>query len=839
MSDQSAVKGPRGRVRQGKTCRAVIADTMKQHPGVVRVAVDRGERLLHVDYDPAKLSPQQAEEVAESMRPELDHMKTCPMWTADRDAHFCQACMRLEKGGGHRHGEGHGRPEAERDYRASTMGGVTAEIDAGVLRVFTQHGRHASLEEALQGTRSIDIGIAKPQVEEVEAPKRGLGRVVEWIKAQPWEAIFTGVTLVTMILGLLSERVFETPTLGTVMYVIAFITGGTFGTIGGIKSLTEGVIDIDMLMILAALGAAFIGAPFEGALLLFLFSFSNVLQDFALDRTRNAIRALMKLRPDTAQVQRGGNLTSVRVENVKIGEQFVLRPGDRVPLDGTVIDGESAIDQAAITGESKPVIKKPGSPVLAGTINKNGSLTVEVTKTATESTLTKIINLVEDAQAKKAKTERFLDKFEQRYAVVVIIATIFAVAIPTLIFGEAFDPAFYRAITLMVAASPCALIISTPASVLSAIGNGARRGLLFKGGVFVEKGSAIKVVAFDKTGTLTHGQPRVTDIEVFATLPGDQEAAWHGDQDALLSIAATVESRSEHVLAKATVEAAKGKQVKVSDSLAFQATAGQGVRGIVDGMDIQVGNIRFFEQFQAEYLDEAREALHRLQREGKTAVVIGQILPENERARILGVIAFKDTLRETSAAVVRDLKQMGVDRVVMLTGDNKEIADAIGAQIGVDEVFSELMPEQKLEIIEKLETDYGPVAMIGDGVNDAPALASAAIGVAMGAAGTDVALETADIVLLSDDLTNIPYIIALSRRTIRTLIVNLSIALGLILLMIVGIFTISLPLPLAVLGHEGGTVLVSLNGLRLLIYKRRKQKQEEAARAAAPVAEAA
>jgi Cd2+/Zn2+-exporting ATPase len=377
----------------------------------------------------------------------------------------------------------------------------------------------------------------------------------------------------------------------------------------------------------------------------------------------------------------------------------------------------------------------------------------------------------------------------------------------------------------MVAASPCALIISTPASILSAIGNGARRGVLFKGGVYMEQAAKIKVVAFDKTGTLTQGRPEVTDVVVLTeskTAPGSPNGLWRGSEDDLLALAAAVELKSEHALAQATVTAAQSRDLELSEALAFQAATGKGVRGMVDDMDIRVGNPRYFEEFEHVIgLERAQAEVKRLQNEGKTSVVVAQIGDQGKTAHLIGVVAFADKLRADSAAVVADLKSLGVEHVVMLTGDNERVAHAIAAEVGVDEYFADLLPEDKVRIVKELEAKYGTVAMVGDGVNDAPALAGASIGMAMGAAGTDVALETADVVLMSDDLSNIAYVIALSRQTRKTLVVNLSFAMGMIGLMIAAIFTSGMGLPLAVIGHEGGTVLVSLNGLRLLLFKRK------------------
>jgi Cd2+/Zn2+-exporting ATPase len=365
--------------------------------------------------------------------------------------------------------------------------------------------------------------------------------------------------------------------------------------------------------------------------------------------------------------------------------------------------------------------------------------------------------------------------------------------------------------TAMVAASPCALVISTPASILSAIGNGARRGILFKGGVHLEQAAGIRVVAFDKTGTLTHGKPEVTDV---APLPAEPNTA-----DDVLALAAAVEAKSEHPLAQAIVKAARLRELNIAEASAFQSESGKGVRAVVNGQDIGVGSLRYLEAFTIAEREAALRRIERFQSEGKTVVVVARFA-EPRTAQLLGVIAIADVLRHDAAEAVRELKACGVERVVMLTGDHASVANAIGQQAGVDEVSADLLPEDKLRLIKELRAQYGAVAMVGDGVNDAPALATATIGLAMGAAGTDVALETADVVLMSDDLRNIPYVIALSRATRRTLLTNLGFAMFMIALMLLGIFAITLPLPLAVVGHEGGTVLVSLNGLRLLAYRR-------------------
>jgi Cd2+/Zn2+-exporting ATPase len=530
-----------------------------------------------------------------------------------------------------------------------------------------------------------------------------------------------------------------------------------------------------------------------------------------MDRTRNAIKALMKLRPNQANVRRGDQIVTLPIEKINISDRIIVRPGERIALDGVVVLGDSSVDQSSLTGESMPVAKQEGDTVFAGTINKNGNLEIGVTRLAKDSTIAKLIKMVEEAQSEKAETQRFIDTAEQYYALGVIILTALVAIVPQIFGAESFADSFYRAMTVMVAASPCALVISTPATVLSAIGNGARRGILFKGGVYVENAASIKVVTFDKTGTLTVGEPQVTDIVPLT----DEKSAKSADD--LLRLAAAVEAKSEHPLAQAVVKLANDRGLTIPEAAEFRATTGQGVRGTVDGLQLRIGNLRYFAEHHAVGLNTAVTTVTRLQNEGKTSVVVAQMI--EGAAHIMGVLAFADVVREDAAQVVRDLKAVGVERVIMLTGDNEVVAQAIAKQVGVDEVYADLLPEDKVRVVKEVGDTYGPVAMVGDGVNDAPALATASIGIAMGAAGTDVALETADIVLMSDDLKNIPYVIGLSRKTRRTLAVNLGFSLFMIVLMLITIFATSLTLPLAVIGHEGGTVLVSLNGMRLLGYK--------------------
>jgi Cd2+/Zn2+-exporting ATPase len=624
------------------------------------------------------------------------------------------------------------------------------------------------------------------------------------------EAARTAGAALAIVVGLGVEAAdgLAPPGLGGVVWGAAYVLGGWDGARAGLASLRAGRVDIDGLMVLAALGALAIGAPFEGALLLFLFALSNVLQHLAAGRSRRAVAALMELRPDAARVRRRGGWVEVPVGDVSVGDVFLATPGDRLPLDGVVASGRSGVDQAALTGESVPVTKAEGDEVFAGTTVEGGALEVRVTRPEEESAVARMVALVEEAQSRRAETQRLIDRFEPPYVVGVVALTVLAVAVPTVGWGEPFRPAFYRAMTLLVAASPCALVVSTPAAVLSAIAAAARSGVLFKGGVAVEDAARVRAVAFDKTGTLTAGETRLVAA---APLADDV------DGDALVALAAAVQARSEHHLARATVREAEARGLAVAPAAGFVAVAGRGVEATVAGRLLRIGNPGHFEGRPVRGLDAALAEVGRQRARARTAVVVAESIGgDGAGERALGVLAFADVLRPGAREAVARLRAVGVRHVAVLTGDAEAVGRAVGAEAGVDAVYADLLPERKVALVRELEAEWGPVAYVGDGVNDAPALAAASLGVAMGGAGTDVALETADAVLMADDLGKVPYLLGLGRRARRTLGVNVALSLGAIVVMVVSILAVGLPLPLAVVGHEGSTVVVSLNGLRLL-----------------------
>lgn len=606
------------------------------------------------------------------------------------------------------------------------------------------------------------------------------------------------ITLIAIVASWIGERIGFPHALVLALNITSYITGGLFGAKTAIESLREGEIDVDMLMVLAALGAATVGQWNEGAVLLFLFSLSNVLQDYAIGRSRQAIQSLFKLYPEEAKVKRGDEIVTLKINEIELHDIILIEPGERIPVDGEVIDGQSSIDESPITGESMPVDKSVGDTVFAGTLNKQGILDVKATKAAEQTTLSRIIKMVEEAQDSKAPTERFLDRFEQRYAKFIIFGTLLFIFIPPLL-GADFESNFYRAMVLMTVASPCALVISVPSAFISAIASAARGGVLFKGGAYLEQLASINAVAFDKTGTLTYGSPRVTDIMPTETITEAE----------LIQITASVEARSEHPLAKAIVDYAKDQSITLQSIDTFEAIAGQGIVAQLNGSEIQVGRISNLKTTTPLSRSLTRQQVT-LEEQGKT--VIGVIRDGNW----LGLLAMADELRPESAQMVKQLQNKGIT-AVMLTGDNQRVAASIAKQVGIQDVRAELMPEDKATAVRTLQSEYGTVAMVGDGVNDAPALALSDVGIAMGGAGTDVALETADIVLMADKIERLHDAIELSQKARRVVWQNILFSLAVIVMLVLGVFVISLPLPLGVLGHEGSTVIVVLNGLISLL----------------------
>jgi Cd2+/Zn2+-exporting ATPase len=746
------------------TCTEILAETVQQYPGISAAVVDHRRLSLTLTYDPAKLSAASADQVALELSRRINRRElACHQAHAVR----CIDCV------AHRASEGMAEP----------VGIITAEGE-----VPPAVAKHLNL---------TDTSLVK-----IEKKYRQLGQRREVAVTASWlarnlEAVLAAISLIALLVGIVGGTLGLARPGQIIFFVIAYLAGGYVGLVEGVKALREFSFDVNFLMLAAALGAALIDAWEEGATLLFLFSLSGALESYAMDRTRSAIEKLMDLSPAEALVKRGEAEIVVPVEDLQLGDVIIIKPGERIAADGQVLTGQSEVDQSPITGEAIPVAKQRGDPVFAGTINGQGALEATVSRLAHESTLAKTIQMVSEAQSQRSPTQRTIDWFGSRYTMAVIGATLAMIVIPYFFLGWDFSTAFYRSMILLVVASPCALVISTPASVLSAIANAARHGILFKGGAHLENSALVKVVAFDKTGTLTSGEPGVTDI-----IPLDQLSPTE-----ILRLAAAAEGRSEHHLAKAIVRAARQAQLDVPEATEFQALLGRGATALVNGRRIKVGKPAMFGS------SGAGPAVEKLEAQGKTVILLSQ------DEQLTGLIAIADTVRPAARAAVAQLKQVGVERVIMLTGDNERAAQAIADQVGVDEFYADLLPQDKVRLLKTLEQKYGPVAMVGDGVNDAPALATATVGIAMGAAGTDVALETADVVLMADDLSKLPYAIGLGRRSRRIIRQNLAFA-GLVILTLISSAVFGLvPLPVGVVGHEGSTLLVVMNGLRLLKSK--------------------
>jgi Cd2+/Zn2+-exporting ATPase len=587
--------------------------------------------------------------------------------------------------------------------------------------------------------------------------------------------------------------------------------------IGGYESAKEGLttlfeekeLDVDLLMIVAALGAAGLGLwqqdyylAIDGAILILIFAISGALEGYAMKHTQRNIRSLMSMTPDTATVVREGIERVIPVEKLQIGDRVIVKPGELIPTDAVIVEGCSAINQSSITGESIPVEKMPLDEVFGGTINGSGALQLQVNKPPESSLIGRVIQLVQQAQTEAPPSQLFIERFERGYAKIIVIVGILLASAPPFLLGWSWEVTIYRALIFLVVASPCALMASIMPALLSGIANGARKGILFKTGAQLELMGKVRAIAFDKTGTLTTGQLEVAQI---LPAPGHTQAQ-------VLAIAAALETFSEHPIAEAIVQAAKQQQLTLFAAQDVKATAGQGISGTVEGESAFAGKISFIEAvFSQSIVDPTlHQRAQTLEADGNSVIWVGYA------GEVLGAIAVSDTIRPAAAATIQRLKQMGIEQVVMLTGDNQRCADKVAYQLGIDRVYAELLPEDKVSIIQRLQKEYKTVAMVGDGINDAPALAMASVGIAMGAAGTDVALETADIVLMADRLEKLEVAIRLGRRSQRVVKQNIIFALSFIVLLLIANFMGNITMPLGVIGHEGSTVLVTLSGLRLL-----------------------
>ena len=618
-----------------------------------------------------------------------------------------------------------------------------------------------------------------------------------------WErrgrVVMTAAAGVALALGVLLAPLRAPPSAVLALLALSTIAGGWYVVPRALRAARNRALDMNFLMSLAAAGAWIIGEQTEAAATLFLFAVAELLEAYSMDRARTAIKALMDLAPAEASVRRGGTETRVPVGDVQVGETVVIRPGEKIAVDGQVISGRSGVNQAPITGESMPVDKAPGAEVFAGSLNGQGALEVRSTKPSRNTTLARIIHAVEEAQASRAPTQTFVDRFARVYTpAVVLLAILIAVVPPLAALGD-WTTWVYRALTMLVVACPCALVISTPVSIVSGLAGAARNGVLIKGGAYLEAAGAVTTVCFDKTGTLTEGRPAVTDV---VALDGRTP-------DEVLRLAASVERHSEHPLARAVREHASSVGISAWDSRDFEALVGRGARAAVRGETVYLGNERLAVDLQVRSAD-AKRALERFEREGKTAVLVAM------ESQALGVIAIADQVRPEAAQALAALHAVGVRRTIMLTGDNAGTARAVAEQLGVDEYRAELLPDDKVRVVHELQRRGERVAFVGDGVNDAPALAAASVGVAMGAAGTDVALETADIALMGDDLSRLAFAMRLSRGTLRIIKQNIWFSIGVKAVFLVLAVSGWATLWMAVAADMGASLLVVMNGLRAL-----------------------
>ena len=593
----------------------------------------------------------------------------------------------------------------------------------------------------------------------------------------------------------------------TLLFLASMFIGGLSLFKVGLQNLLRFEFDMKTLMTVAVIGGAIIGEWAEVAIVVILFAISEALERFSMDRARQSIRSLMDIAPKEALVRRNGQEIMIHVDDIAVGDIMIVKPGQKIAMDGVVVSGYSAVNQAAITGESVPVEKTVDNEVFAGTLNEEGLLEVEITKLVEDTTISKIIHLVEEAQGERAPSQAFVDKFAKYYTPIIMIIAALVAIVPPLFFDGSWETWIYQGLAVLVVGCPCALVISTPISIVSAIGNAAKKGVLVKGGVYLEEMGALKAIAFDKTGTLTKGVPAVTDYNVLNKQINEKE---------LLSIITALEYRSQHPLASAIMKKAEEENITYSDVQVedFSSITGKGIKGIVNGTTYYIGSPKLFKELLTNDFDKDLEQnVTTLQNQGKTAMIIGT---EKE---ILAVIAVADEVRESSKEILQKLHQLGIKKTIMLTGDNKGTANAIGGQVGVSDIEAELMPQDKLDFIKQLRSEYGNVAMVGDGVNDAPALAASTVGIAMGGAGTDTALETADVALMGDDLRKLPFTVKLSRKTLNIIKANITFAIAIKFIALLLVIPGWLTLWIAILSDMGATLLVALNGLRLMRVK--------------------
>ena len=668
-----------------------------------------------------------------------------------------------------------------------------AKVNFGASKIYVQGT--TTIEELEEAGAFENLKVRDDKEQKVE-------RESFWKQKANIKVYISAVLLV--VSWILSQQYGENQLIPTIGYATAIVIGGYSLFIQGFKNLSKFKFDMKTLMTIAIIGAAAIGQWGEGAMVVILFAISEALERYSVDKARQSIESLMDIAPKEAVIRRNNEEIKVHVEDILVGDIMIVKPGQKLAMDGRVVKGISTLNQAAITGESVPVTKTLEDEVFAGTLNEEGLLEVEVTKKVEDTTIAKIIHLVEEAQAERAPSQAFVDRFAQYYTPLIVVLALLIAVVPPLLFSAAWSTWVYQGLAVLVVGCPCALVVSTPVAVVTAIGNAANNGVLIKGGIHLEEAGALKAIAFDKTGTLTKGVPAVTDIVTYS-----------GNENDLLTITAAIEKGSQHPLASALMREAESRGLDFDKLVVedFQSITGKGVKAKVNNEMYYVGSPKLFEEIHGVLESNQKRQINDIEAQGKTVMVLG-----NEE-EILSLIAVADEIRETSKAVINQLNKIGIE-TVMLTGDNERTAREIGKQVGVSDIKASLLPEDKLNFIKELYGKHKKVGMVGDGVNDAPALAASTVGVAMGGAGTDTALETADIALMSEDLNQLPYTIKLSRKAVTIIKQNITFSLAIKLLALLLVIPGWLTLWIAIFADMGATLLVTLNSLRLL--KRKK-----------------
>jgi Zn2+/Cd2+-exporting ATPase len=666
-----------------------------------------------------------------------------------------------------------------------------AKVNFGASKVYVQG--NTTIEELEKAGAFENLKIRDEKEQRVE-------REPFWKQKENIKVYLSAILLV--ISWYLGKQFGEEHIFPTIGYAASILIGGYSLFVKGLKNLSRLNFDMNTLMTIAIIGAAIIGEWGEGATVVILFAISEALERYSMDKARQSIESLMDIAPKEALIRRGNEEMMIHVDDIQVGDIMVVKPGQKLAMDGVVVKGTSTLNQAAITGESVPVTKTINDEVFAGTLNEEGLLEVKVTKRVEDTTLSKIIHLVEEAQAERAPSQAFVDKFAKYYTPAIVILALLIAVVPPL-FGGDWSQWIYQGLAVLVVGCPCALVVSTPVAVVTAIGNAAKNGVLIKGGIHLEEAGHLKAIAFDKTGTLTKGIPVVTDI-----------VTSDGNDNELMTIAAAIEKGSQHPLASAIIRKAEEKGLNFNGVSIeeFQSITGKGVKAKVNNEMYYVGSPALFEELHGSIVSDKKQNITEMQTQGKTVMVLGT---EKE---ILLLIAVADEMRESSKEVISKLNNIGIE-TVMLTGDNQRTAAAIGKQVGVSEIKADLLPEDKLNFIKELRGKHKNVGMVGDGVNDAPALAASTVGVAMGGAGTDTALETADIALMSDDLSRLPYTIKLSRKALAIIKQNITFSLAIKLVALLLVMPGWLTLWIAIFADMGATLLVTLNSLRLLKVK--------------------